>query len=164
MITRPTPTHDRRGYTLIELVAVIVVLAIAVPSTMGMLTGASMARINAVRHERASWAASAIIEQVYADTASAADGMGFELLADDTYATDDPGGVLDRLAPVLEPLLNDGYASSLRIGPLADASGTVTGVLDQDIYRTVTAAVTYLDAQGIQRTVVIPMLMTGQTP
>jgi hypothetical protein len=88
--------------------------------------------------------------------------MGFELLADASYAGDGPAGVLDRLASILEPLHSDGFESSLRIGPLADALGAITGDADEDIYRTVTAQISYRDAQGIQRSVVIPMLMTDQ--
>jgi prepilin-type N-terminal cleavage/methylation domain-containing protein len=70
-------TRPRRGFTLVEAIAALVLLGVTVPPLMMALSTASLRRGDAVLASRARWIASEGLEQVIADRYSAARGYAW---------------------------------------------------------------------------------------
>lgn len=154
-----TPT--RRAFTLVESLAVIIVLSIAIPPAVSMMVDSAGAQSDAVMQARATWFASALLEQVMADVNSDAPGLGFAALDDtDAYLTTATTGFNDRNAALVASYNAMGLTHDFLFGDLADATGAVTGDADQDVFRTVTAEVTWTDMSGASRTLSIGCLAT----
>lgn len=69
--------RQRRGFTLIEAIAAIVMLAIIVPPTMYALREGHKQRANPVLASRARWLATEKLEDVIADRHSATRGYAY---------------------------------------------------------------------------------------
>lgn len=146
----------RRGFSLLETLAVMVVLAIAVPPASMMLADAGRARRDAVMMARATWLATGVLEHVLADVNSPAAGLGFDALDDSaTYLDDATTGLYARLDSMMSFYDALGLSATVTIGPLADASGAVTGDADQDLFRTITVNVSWTDSKGEARTLAL---------
>lgn len=134
----------RRAYTLIETVAAVVVLAVAIPTVASMLADSAITRRDAVTATRATILARAALEHVLADLHSTTPGLGFGALADaPTYLTAPTAGLYKRLAPtvaVYEPL---GMSLRMEVSGLVDTSGVVTGDIARDVCRDITAIVAF---------------------
>ncbi|MFG0283451.1 MAG: prepilin-type N-terminal cleavage/methylation domain-containing protein [Phycisphaerales bacterium JB039] len=72
-----------RGFTLTEVVAALVILAVGVPPAMWALREAALRRANPVLTTRARWLASARMEQIIADRHSPL--RGYDFLQSDNY-------------------------------------------------------------------------------
>lgn len=138
---------SRRGFTLLEAVIVVVVLALAVPAGMRMLAEAGEVRRQGAQTTRATTLACAVLEQVTADVHSPS--IGFDALADDaTYLSTPTTGLYDRLDAISSVYDDLGITYTVEIGDLSDRTGTVTGDADEDVFRFVTVRVTYDDPDG----------------
>lgn len=70
-------TRSRRGFTLVEAIAALVLLGVTVPPLVMALSTSSLRRGDAVLASRARWIASERLEQVLADRYSAARGYAW---------------------------------------------------------------------------------------
>jgi len=157
MTRRAHPT--RGGFTLIEAVIVVVVLALAVPAGMRMLAEAGEARRQGAQTARATTLATGVIEQVIADVNSPT--IGFDALADDaTYLSTPSTGLYARLAGIASPYSTLGITYEVEIGELSDRTGTVTGDADEDVFRVVTVRATYDDPDGTALELPISTILT----
>jgi len=149
----------RRGFTLMEAIAALVVLGILIPPTVAMMRDAARSRVDAVSLTRATWLAAAVMEQVIADVNSEQFGLG--VLADQAAYLTSPGtGLEARIADVTSLYASAGLGWSLSIGELVSASGAATGDADRDVYRMVQVRVEW-DARGGERRFELGSLLTG---
>ena len=136
-----------RGFSLIESIVIIIVLAIAVPPSLQLLDSAAASRADSINTTRATLLAMTVMEQVLADVYSADPSLGFDALADsDAYLNTAGTGLVDRIAVVTDTYAALGISYSVQIGPLAQADGTVSGDADLDIYREITVVVSFPSA------------------
>lgn len=157
----PAGTWARRGLSLIEVVTVIVVLAIAVPPALRLVHEAVSGRVDAINLTRATALASALAEHVLADVASNAAGLGFGAL-DDAAAWET--SLRDRAAATAAPYAAVGMSYEIGVGPLADAAGVVSGDAGEDLYRDVEIRVSYPRADGVVVTYELVLVVTELTP
>jgi type II secretory pathway pseudopilin PulG len=146
----------RRGFTLLEAIAVVLVLALAVPTGMRALGDAIAVRRQAAVTARAVSLAGSVLEQVIADVHSGAAGRGFAGFADAAVYLSDPAtGLYARLDWVSQPYEDAGLSYTVSIGALGDSAGTATGNAAQDVYRRITVTVVVPDVRG--GTMVLPV-------
>lgn len=80
------PRRHHRGFTLIEAIACIVMLAILIPPTLWSIREGHKQRINPALAARARWLATEKVEDVIADRHSATRGYGY--LASSNYPSE----------------------------------------------------------------------------
>lgn len=134
-----------RGFTLIEAIAAIVILAVAMPAIMLGLTDAQRRRAGPVMDERARWLAVEKIEDVIADRHSSTRGYAYVIAAN--YPA--------------EPSISGFAGYSRSVGVIetgADLTSPGTG------YKTVTVTVTYTGAAGTPRSFALSTVVTEYTP
>jgi hypothetical protein len=136
---------QRRGTTLLEAVIAVVVMAIAVPPTMMLLSDASGSRVEGVSVTRAVFYAQAILEQVIADSASADGAVGLAAMEN---AADYSAALSERLVHVIGVYQSAGLRHTLTIGPMVNLDGIATGNVTEDVYRSVQIQVIYPAAQA----------------
>lgn len=148
--------RSRRGLSLLESVAAVVVLSIAVPPTLSMLADASSQRGDSIAITRASLFAQAVMEQVVADASSTDASLGFDAFEDSAaYLTS-----LDaRVASVSAGYQPFHMTYDVAIGDLSDETGNITGDANQDIYRRIRVEIEFLSSTGMQ-TLVLEHLLT----
>jgi prepilin-type N-terminal cleavage/methylation domain-containing protein len=158
---RSIGSSRRRAFTLVESLAVVVVLSVAIPPAVSMMADSARAQADSVTMTRATWFATALLEQIIADVSSDSAGLGFAALADsDAYLTTPGAGFEARNGPLIAYYATLGLTHSVLIGELSDAGGTVVGDTDEDIFRTVTASVTWTTLKGDSRTLAIGCVVT----
>lgn len=141
----------RPGLTLIEAVAAVAILAIAVPPSVAMLADASRSRAAGAGAERAMWVAAAALETVAADVASPSPELGFDALADSAAYLDHPtAGLHARLADLHAFAQGVGVSFEVTIGPLVGPAGVATGSATTDVFRAVTVEAAWPGARGAQ--------------
>lgn len=146
MIRPCIPT--RRGFTLIEAIAAIIILALTAPVTLSVLSDAAASRIDALNTTRATWYAGAVIEHILADVSSGSPGLGFDALADADHYLNDPGAGLEaRLGKLVAPYADLGMSHEVVIGAPVAADGVATGDADLDLYRYVTVTIHWTSAR-----------------
>jgi len=151
----------RRAFTLVESLAVIVVLSIAVPPAVSMMTDSAKAQSDSITLTRATWFATGILEHVMADASSDDAGLGFAAFADsDAYLNTPDTGLADRISAMSAHYASLGLTYSVTIGPLCDATGAVTGDADEDVFRQITAGVSWTSMRGVDRTLNIGCVVT----
>lgn len=156
---------NRRGFTLIEAVIAIVVLAIAVPATTAMIRDATVARSDSAQTARALWLGNAICEQILADAASNDPSLGMEAFADQNAYTNAPGtGLRDRLETLLSDYEAFGIDFELSIGPLVTVSGTSSGDPERDVYRSIEVRILWRNASSGQASMPLSLIVTDLTP
>ena len=155
----------RRGFTLIEAVIAIVVLSLAVPSTMAMIRDATVARAENALTIRAQWIATAVSEQILADAASDDPSLGMSGFADSNAYLNNPGsGLYERLAHLDSDYARFGIEYEVEIRPLTAANGTPSADADENIYRQIEVRVTWQGATGEDRTMPLSFIVTDLTP
>jgi prepilin-type N-terminal cleavage/methylation domain-containing protein len=137
--------HDAGGFTLIETIAAIVVLAIAMPPMLWAIRDAHVQRVDPVLISRARWLATEQLEDVIADRHSAT--RGWEYLVEGNYP--DEASV-------------SGFANFSRsvsfVETGADLASPGTG------YMKATVSVTFTDGSGDERTVSVSTVLTEYAP
>ena len=83
LMTKRTGSTTRRGFTLIESIAAVVILAIAVPPMMFAVRDAHVQRVNPMLVSKARWLATEKLEDVIADRHC--DSRGFDYLTGGNY-------------------------------------------------------------------------------
>jgi len=138
-----------RGFTLIEVVTMVLVLAIAVPPTLEIMMSSSASRANLINTSRATMLASNVLEGVLADVASDDDDLGFDALADaSAYLSTPTTGLYSRMSSVTDLYDSLGLTYVVTISGLIGPEGSVSGIESENIFRTVTVRVSYPSADG----------------
>jgi len=151
----------RRAFTLVESLAVVVVLSVAIPPAVSMMVDSAAAQVGSVMQTRATWFATAILENVIADANSDDANLGFAALADsNAYLTTPTTGLNDRMSATTTFYAGLGFSHVVFIGALSDATGTVTGDVNQDVFRTIAVLVTWTTLEGDSRTLTISSVVT----
>ncbi len=141
--------QKRSGFTLIEVVIAVVVLALAVPPVLNLMDSASAGRVNAINTTRATCLSTAVLETVLADLTSTDSSLGFDALADSAAYLDEPTtGLYARLAPIMASYTDVGLTYTVEIGPLVSANGVVSGDTGENIFRVVTVNVGFVSANS----------------
>ncbi len=155
---RTSTRNRRRGFTLIEGVVAVVVLSIAVPVSVAMLSDAATVRAASVQRERAGMLARLIIEEVVADAASSHETLGVTPL-------DNPGAyrseLATRLADLVEPFEEAGMSWSIEVARPVSATGIAAGDASRNIYLPVSAVVEFMDAREGTRSARVTVLVAG---
>ncbi len=136
---------SRRGFTLIEAIAAIVLLAVALPPMLWSLREAHLSRANPVLASRARWIAVSKLEDVIADRHSAS--RGYDWLLPGNYPA--------------EPTVTGypGFARSVQLTETeADLTTAGTG------YMNIVVSVSWTDAGGAARTLDVATVLTEFVP
>ncbi len=113
------PKARRNGFTLIETVAAIVILSLAVPPMLWAVREAQRQRINPMLASKARWLAVEKLEDIIADRHSSDAALGYDNLIAANYPAETPIGsdpgfnrtvtFLETLADLTTPDANGGY-------------------------------------------------------
>ncbi len=151
-----------RGFTLIEAVAVVVVLALVVPPSLMWMDDAAARRADAVATMRATTLATAVAETVLADSVAQTPGLGFSAFANPVTYLDTPvSGLRARLGTVASMYESMGMVYAVEVGALVDGTGTVNVDVASNIFRVVTVRVTYPSAEGPSLQVTVPFMVAS---
>jgi prepilin-type N-terminal cleavage/methylation domain-containing protein len=135
----------RRGFTLIEAIIAVVIIALAVPPMLMAMGDAARQRVAVVQATRARWLATEMLEDVIADRHSATRGWAWVVNAN--YAAENPVSGFP------------GFTRSVSVVETgASLSGAGTG------YKTVTVSVGWTDAGGTARSLALSTVVTDYTP
>jgi prepilin-type N-terminal cleavage/methylation domain-containing protein len=140
-------THPRtRGFTLIEAITAVVVLAVAVPGMFWGIRDAQMRRIDPIQASKARWLAAEKLEDIIADRHSATRGYAYVI-----------GGNYGAEASV------SGYPGFSRAVAIAESgaslvAGSGTG------YKRVTVSVSFRDGRNTLRTLSLATVVTDYAP
>lgn len=136
-----------RAFTLMETVAAIGVLAIAVPSLMFAIREAETQRVNPVLASRARWLAAEKLEDVIADRHSTT--RGWTYLVAGNYPAENPVS---------------GFPGFGRTVTLTEYRADLTTVDSSGGYMVADVAVTWTDATATSRTLTVSTVVTEYTP
>ena len=138
--------RGRRGFTLIETIAAIVILSVAIPPMLWAVQNSRVERINPMMASRARWLASRKLEDVIADRHSST--RGYAYLVTGNYPAENP--VAGATGFTRSVALTESGAD------LIPASGTG--------YMTVTVTVGWTDGRGEARSLAVATVLTDYTP
>jgi type II secretory pathway pseudopilin PulG len=148
-LTGFNPKASRRGFTLIEVVTMVLVMAIAVPPTLEILMSNSASRANVINTSRATMLASNVLEGVIADVTSTDALLGFEALADaSVYLNTPTTGFYSRMSIASMSYEDLGMSYTVTIGELVGSDGLVSLDTDENVFRIITVNVAYPSADG----------------
>lgn len=142
------PTTRRRALTLIETIAAVTIIALAVPPTLALISDATHAQRTSVTAQRAVWLATGVLEHIAADAASSDDDLGFDALGEASYLTAPTTGLHARAASIADFYTAFGITYAVTIGPAVDDNGSATGDPDLDVYRSVRVDVAWPQRGG----------------
>lgn len=135
----------RRGFTLVEALIAVVILAVAVPPMLVALRDASGRRTDAVRSAQAQWLAAERLEDVMADRHSTT--RGYTWVVGGNYAAEASVAGFP------------GFTRSVAVSETgADLSSTGTG------FKRVTVTVGWTDTMGRAQSVAVSTVVTDYTP
>ena len=155
-------TRSNRGFTLIEVVTIVIVLAIAVPPTLEILMSNSASRANTINTARATMLASNVLEGIMADVASSEDTLGFDALADaNAYLNTPATGFYARMSTPTQSLTNYGLSYIVEISELVSSDGTVSAEANDNVFRTVTVRVGYPSADGVDYELPVSIMVSS---
>ncbi|MBT8486812.1 MAG: type II secretion system protein [Phycisphaerales bacterium] len=141
------PVRRRHGFTLIETVASLVILAIAVPPMVWAIREAHTQRVNPVMASRARWLAMEKIEDVIADRHSSTRGWSYLIPAN--YVAESPV---------------TGWTGFDRTVTLTEYQADLATTDTDGGYMVVDVAVSWDDAKGTARTLTLATVVTEYTP
>lgn len=135
----------RRGFTLVETIAALVILAVAVPPMMFALRQVTVDRIDPIRFSQARWLATERLEDIIADRHSTT--RGYDYVSESAYPA--------------EPAVttNPAFARRVRItetGPDLRTSGAG--------YKTATVTMTWIDSRGHTQSLEVTTVLTELQP
>jgi len=161
MTRRSRNSIRRRAFTLVESLAVVIVLSIAVPPAVSMMVDAARTQADSVKMTRATWFATSILENIIADVNSDDVNLGFSALDDsNAYLTTATTGLNNRLSAVIAHYNGFGLTHSVQIGALSESTGAVSGTPSENVFRTITVGVTWTNMNGVSRTLNIGAVVT----
>ena len=149
--------HRPNGFTLIEGVAAMVILAIAVPVSVIMTADAASVRGAAAQRERAVMLVDIVRTEIVADMASPSDGGGLTLL-DNLSIYEDV--LRARIEPLAAPYEEAGASWTIRAGAPVGPLGVGSLDADLNIYTPITIVVTWQDAREGTRTLEVTLYVS----
>ena len=139
------PRTRRAGFTLIETIAAIVILAIALPPMLFAVRDAHVQRVNPMLASQARWLATEKLEDILADRHS--DTRGYDYLTGGNYPA--------------EPSVS-GFPAFSRSVTFAETEADLSS--PGDGYMTVTVHMSWVAATSTSRTLSIATVRTEYTP
>ncbi len=150
-----------RGFSLIEAVIIVVMISIAVPPSIRMMTEASSQRADRVLLAVGTTSAQAIADQIMADVSKG----GLDVLADASVYLDTPGtGLWDRMSWVMTPYEDRNLTASVTISSLVDWQGAVSADANDNMFRVVTIEVGVPTANGAILAVPVTLMLGEPNP
>lgn len=146
VVHRDAHASGRRGLTLIEAIAAIVILSVAIPAMLWALRDAARRRVDPVLVNRARWLAGERLEDIIADRHSPSRGYAYVVNAN--YAAENPVSGFNGMQRTVS-IVETGSPPSFGAG---------TG------YKTVTISVTFTDGMAVSRTLSLATVITDYTP
>lgn len=137
----------RRAFTLIETVAAVVILAVAIPPMMWAISEAHVRRIDPIFASRARWLATAKLEDIVADRHSQSGARGYTWLVAGNYSAE---------TPVTGTPFNRSVAFNITGPPPAFAAGTG--------YKHVTVTIDWTNSHGDAASLAVATILTEYTP
>jgi len=130
------------GFTLIEVIIAVVVLAIAIPPVFWALRDANVRRVDPINLSRARWLVNEKMEDVLADARSTT--RGYSYLISGNYASESPVSGFT------------GFSRSVAISESGASlvAGSGTG------YKTVAVTVNYVDGKGATKSLSVSTVVT----
>lgn len=144
MTRMPRHIRHRRGFTLIEAIAALVVLSIAMPAVLWGIRDSVRRRADPVLLSRARWLASSKLEDVIADRHSSS--RGYSYLVAGNYAAETPVSGFSQF--------NRSVAFTVTGANFAVGTG----------WTTATVTVSWTDGQGASRSLAMSTVVTDYTP
>ena len=133
--------RHRLGFTLIETIAAVVILTIAIPPMLWSIRQAHVQRVNPMQVSKARWLATEKLEDIIADRHSTTRGYGYIVAGN--YPTENPIAGFPS------------FSRSISITETAaDLSSAGTG------YKKVTATVSWTDATATSQSLQISTIVT----
>lgn len=139
----------RKGFSLIETVVAVFILAIAVPPMMWAVRQAQRQRVNPMLASKARWLAVEKIEDVIADRHSVSGSRGYDFLTTGNYPTEAKGSI-------------SGYPQFERRVTFNETEADLS--TPGDGYMNVTVEVEWNDASGQTETLSISTVLTEYVP
>ena len=136
--------QPRRAFTLIESIAAIVILALAIPPMLWAIRDAHVQRANPALLSQARWLATEKLEDVIADRHS--DSRGYDYVIEGNYAD--------------EPAVTDFAAFSRSVSITETGADLAT---PGSGYKTITVQVSWMDATATARTFEVSTVVTEYT-
>lgn len=145
MPVRSNTRRARPAFSLVEALAALVILSVAIPAMLWAVRDSISRRANPVLASRARWLAAEKLEDIIADRNSP--NRGYSYIIAGNYAAE----------PSVSSFTN--FSRSVSISETGVAlSGAGTG------YKTVTVTVGYSDGGGAARTFTLATVLTDFTP
>lgn len=142
-------TTRRRGFTLVETVLAIVILAMAVPPMLWAVKEAHHQRMNPMLASKARWLATSKLEDIIADRHSP--DRGYAYLDVTNYAAENKGDIA-------------GYIQFSRSVSFVTTDADLVTLNPAGGYRTATVAVGWTDGDGTNQTLSISTVLTDYAP
>ena len=139
---------SRRAATLIETLALVIVIAVATPPLVASATAGSRAAADSRARAQALALASAALETVIADAASGRPELGLEAMGEPEYLSDPESGLFARLERVSEAAEAAGVRVTVTIASPVDARGEDVDASDAEALRLVTATASHPSSLG----------------
>lgn len=142
-------TSRRRGFSLIETIAALVVLTVAIPPMLWAVREAQIQRINPMLASKARWLAAGKLEDIVADRHSESGDRGWDYLDESNYPDESKGDIVD----------NPQFSRTVAL--------TETGVDLQTAgtgYMNVTVTVGWDDGYGNARALAVSTVLTEYDP
>ena len=141
MTSRRTMQRSRTGFTLVETVAAVIILAIAIPPMLWSIRQAQIQRVNPMMVSKARWLATEKLEDIVADRNSSTRGYGY---------------VVAGNYPVENPVA--GYTGFTRTVAITETAADLVTVGTG--YKKVTVTVTWTDATATSRSLPLSTIVT----
>ncbi len=152
---------SRGGFTLLECVFVVVILALTVPVSVIFLEQRTSERHDALQYARATALAQGVLENVLADASSKDSSLGYAAFASSTtYLDASTTGLYARLDPMIALYGGMGIRCDVTIGPESAANGLVSGTASNNVFRTVTVTATFTNSMSEQAQVQLSAVVT----
>ena len=139
------------GFTLIETVAAIVILAVAVPPMLWAVAQAQYKRANPMLASKARWMAVEKLEDIIADRHSESGNRGWDYLITANYSAENPGDIT-------------GYPQFGRTVTFLETQADLATPDAAGGYMNVTVAVTWTNAEGKTQSLSISTVLTEYVP
>ena len=134
--------HSIRGFTLVETISAIVVLAVALPPMLWAIGAAQDQRVDSVMTSRARWLAMEKLEAIVADRYSAE--RGFDWIDEANYPHEDEV---------------DGYPNFTRSVTITDVGPDLQP--GTELHRRATVTVSYANARGRAQNVSLSVVLAS---
>lgn len=135
----------RRGFTIVEAICAITIMAVALPASLWMIRGATQRRVDPILAARARWLVVERMEQVLMDRHNSS--RGYAYIDGSNYASEASVSGFSNMSRAV---------SVVETGPNLSSAGTG--------YKRVMVTVSFRDGRNILRTMGMSTVVTDYTP